>query len=656
MRLTDEFTQQDSFKLFDVHLLIFVIPILLFLSNTEWFYGFPQGNGTYIYYNFFFDYTKHFSLPPDVLYKTTRIGWNIVPFIFYKILSPSAAYYTYNLGIYYLILYVFYYSVKAILNDKYTAIITCIIFGYCTPFLNTPTAEWDFHIHIYILYFVLALMFLIFASKGQYWKLWLILSGCFYATSVQDPNVALQFPAVVMFYYYLNFKNRKNPIMKSIMFFIFGTIIINLIFALINYLTGGDFMFWRPMMNQMGNFPYCGSRLSVFGLLTHTRLLVFYFITLLLSLYLISIYVIGTLRRNATSFVTEEMLFLQLPFILAFSTYYYMHNMKEYFFQFYQPLLYISIVCMFALSGFLSYCFRKANIQTGRVIVVMFALILFAFSLTCSDLVLKFLDFISSLAFGGYNSFKSITINFFSKLLLLIILFSLFFLIIAKVFYKKYYVWLNLTVAYIIFLCGLNLYITPAPLDIYNRNYTCGYRKDSWHTYIAAYKALKYLSVSNDLFIWFQNSETNIVPNPLKNCEQQKIKFIFDEPVSINMEDIYSSLVNISLVKVLVPYIRPWQNYKILEPEDLNKHLKYGRLGSAFDHFPKSYLEVIPQKGIIAILSHIPGDTETAIKSLTSAGLSLDIQPPITISHGIIKYTITIVKYKQADALPLNHT
>jgi hypothetical protein len=195
--------------------------------------------------------------------------------------------------------------------------------------------------------------------------------------------------------------------------------------------------------------------------------------------------------------------------------------------------------CFLALAGFLAYCFQKinfANIKRSTIIITMFTIVLFSFSLTCSDLVFKFLDALFSLTIGSiahYSSFasvlknkimQSVTMGYFAKVSVLIAVFLLLFLSFSKLIYKKYMVWLSVLIVLLLTFSAFNLY-------------------------------------------------------------------------------------------------------------------------SSTKQYTKASAGLLPQNGKIAILTQNPQARETAITSLKAAGLDVETQYIIPVSHGVVRFTITIVTF-----------
>lgn len=88
-------------------------------------------------------------------------------------------------------------------------------------------------------YFMASLMFAVLAAKKPQYKLYLFLSGVFYASAIHQLLYASYFPSLIIIYAAINYINNKNSLVESLKWLALGAVTITLIFSAISYIAQG---------------------------------------------------------------------------------------------------------------------------------------------------------------------------------------------------------------------------------------------------------------------------------------------------------------------------------------------------------------------------------------------------------------------------------
>ena len=88
-------------------------------------------------------------------------------------------------------------------------------------------------------YFMASLMFAVLAAKKPQYKLYLFLSGIFYASAIHQLLYAVYIPSLILIYIGINYVNNKNSIPESLKWFALGAITITIVFSAISYMAQG---------------------------------------------------------------------------------------------------------------------------------------------------------------------------------------------------------------------------------------------------------------------------------------------------------------------------------------------------------------------------------------------------------------------------------
>jgi len=231
---------------------IILIPLILLLSNQQWF--FPMSGGTDAQYNiaYFFDYGRDPGLFYN--YRVVRLSWIIKGWLSYHLFSPIIAHYILSLFELYMSYISFYYIVK-ILYNKEIAFISSIVFATYTQFQYLPGFDWLYQTHDAVGNTLLTLLFILLAVKTAYRKSCLILAGCFAASAIQNPYTLLAFTGVIFWFSYLNWSLGFKVFLQNSLLLSLGALVTTAIYCGISYSLGGPLLYFTPQLG-LHNFNW----------------------------------------------------------------------------------------------------------------------------------------------------------------------------------------------------------------------------------------------------------------------------------------------------------------------------------------------------------------------------------------------------------------
>ena len=228
----------------DINILILIlVPIVFSLSNVDWIYGAPGMSDHWLNYNFFQDFFHDQSIHTifadgQFPYKFTRVSHLLYGYLIHKIFSPIPAYYFYFFSLFYLSTICFYVIISQLFN-KHVAIITSIMLCCYTHFHGSVSFESMYQNYSCLAYFMASLMFAVLAAKKPQYKLYLFLSGVFYASAIHQLLYAVYLPSLILIYIGINYVNNKNSIPESLKWFALGAVTVTIVFSAISYMAQG---------------------------------------------------------------------------------------------------------------------------------------------------------------------------------------------------------------------------------------------------------------------------------------------------------------------------------------------------------------------------------------------------------------------------------
>jgi len=223
-------------------LILLILPVLILLINNRWIYN-PIILDTWIYFGYYQNYPQHLQIFPGTYYGT-RLAYILPGYLFYKLFPPLTANYILHLGYYYISIISLYLILKYTMGKR-TALFTSILMAFYVHFMCS--AGMDYSDGPSIMYCLLALLFLTRAIKFAEWEVSLCLSGMFFALIVHSNLFGIIYTPVFAFYYIFALKKRdKIIILQSLKFFMIGALGITFFLCIINYIAGGEFLFFLP--------------------------------------------------------------------------------------------------------------------------------------------------------------------------------------------------------------------------------------------------------------------------------------------------------------------------------------------------------------------------------------------------------------------------
>ena len=238
--LNIDYNTDSMFSRLDINIFILIlVPIVFSLSNVDWIYGAPGMSDHWINYNFFQDFFHDQNINNGQFpYKFTRVSHLLYGYLIHKIFSPIPAYYFYFFSLFYLSTICFYVIISQLFN-KHVAIITSIMLCCYTHFHGSISFESMYQNYSCLAYFMASLMFAVLAAKKPQYKLYLFLSGIFYASAIHQLLYASYLPSLIIIYAGINYINNKNSLVESLKWFALGAITITIVFSAISYMAQG---------------------------------------------------------------------------------------------------------------------------------------------------------------------------------------------------------------------------------------------------------------------------------------------------------------------------------------------------------------------------------------------------------------------------------
>lgn len=231
-------------------ILVSFLPLsFLLIGNNDWLYAPLYSTDSYIYhaYSYFYDWPQFKSYS----YKASRVPW--VSFLFYlqKVVGPYLLQPVVVMGGWISINLAYYFTIKKVFNTK-TALVLLPWIVFFPDMIATNAGGGTYHANITSLLFVLALYF--WTSKDlvetKRFK-GTILSSFILSTAIHigivHINLMLLLPIIDIY------KNKTIQIKK------YGAlaatfIITTIVWGIINYLHGRDFLFWNQILKTTTSF------------------------------------------------------------------------------------------------------------------------------------------------------------------------------------------------------------------------------------------------------------------------------------------------------------------------------------------------------------------------------------------------------------------
>jgi hypothetical protein len=223
--------------------IIFVLPLLLLISNTNWTFNPPLSIDPWLYNGFFVRFEQHLKAFAETYYAT-RLSWIIPGYIIYNLFPPIVANYVLHLAVYYIATLSLYLTLKLTISPK-TALFTAVLMG-CHPYFFGATG-WDYVDGAGIAYYLFTILMLTCGALLPCWKPFLLMAGIACGATVYTNITWIGLmPTLIIYYYLLNRFHRRNSIPFSIFLFGIGILFVSGLLGVINYSINQRFFFFLP--------------------------------------------------------------------------------------------------------------------------------------------------------------------------------------------------------------------------------------------------------------------------------------------------------------------------------------------------------------------------------------------------------------------------
>jgi hypothetical protein len=567
---------------------IFLLPLFLLFFSRAWLFT-PAGSlDPWYYVGYFLQYPDHLPFF-DGDYKISRLPWILKGYLAYKFFPPLAANYILHIGVFSIALLAFYLNVRCIFDRK-VAIITSIVFGYYTH--AHGSGGWDYHSVDALANYLLSLMCISFAAKGKHWKLWLFIAGGTFFSAVHDFIILLNYlPLAVLWYFFFNRKYAKNSLKTSLFLFILGGFLVTAFYGMVNYLTGGRFLFFLPQIFaaiwlSFGNqwfTPFHEFAVSATWLVSPA-------IILAASLVLCIKYF--TNRKKSP--VSEEAVFPLIYFICTVAVHIFWHLQGQNTLEPDYMAVYMVPAMFFALAGIYCYLFENREVAYG------FFLPVFTISIFLIPLV-----FVSrSSVLGLTNSLGNMLhIN----LTPVIISLALGFIAVALMIFQSKKSTTIFIVTMILSISNIFSGSSIANANGYYYGNSCSFSQNAYLAIIDSNIILKKIDPALEMYFWYENNE---MLNSGEICGEINMSYVFD---SLAATHLWPSRV------IQIKVIKGFESFSNLEKSDILK---------------------IPRNTKIALLSAYPEKYETLLNKIESSGLSVKRSFNIPINRGVVSYIL----------------
>jgi 4-amino-4-deoxy-L-arabinose transferase-like glycosyltransferase len=229
---------------------LLILPWALFTIGVNWIADYVFGHGwldDWFYFGYFLELRQRMQRFPGTYYGS-RLSWVLPGHLAYKFLPPQIAAYVLHFGVYYVAILSLYITLKHLVGRRAALIAAMLMGGYC---FFLWAAGWDYVDGAGLMYFLMTTLALTLASEGKYQKTWLALAGVFCGAMIYSQLFLVVFtPSILLYYFVVNRSWRGSSLVLAALSFTSGFLVISLIFGLVNYKLGGDFLFYAPSVRE----------------------------------------------------------------------------------------------------------------------------------------------------------------------------------------------------------------------------------------------------------------------------------------------------------------------------------------------------------------------------------------------------------------------
>lgn len=180
-------------------------------------------------------------------YQGSRLSWILPGYAAYQMFPPAIANYLLDGLLYYVCTFSIYFILKQLFSAR-VGLVVSVLIGFYSFFLFAT--GWDYVDGAGIAYYLLTFLFLTWAGKTANWKIPLFCSGISLTCLIVSNLFWITFiPNLVLYYFLINSKYRKNPILPGILIPALSSLLVFLIFCFITYRINGQFNFIYPQFS-----------------------------------------------------------------------------------------------------------------------------------------------------------------------------------------------------------------------------------------------------------------------------------------------------------------------------------------------------------------------------------------------------------------------
>jgi hypothetical protein len=328
-----------------------LLPWLVLAVSSSWIYNPLTDIDPWIYFGYFLNYPLYVSaLFPD-LYYGTRLSWILPGYCLNALFDPMTAKYILHVAFYYLAVFSLYNLLRKEAGAR-SALVVAVLFGTHSYFLHA--IGWDYVDGAGITYNLLALLCMAQAAVSRRPGSWLVAGGAaaagmFYCNAF----LAVFLPFVPALYFYRVHRGltlaTPRTILRFVLWFGLGALLVSLLFALVNYAVGGGFWFYGPSLQFIAGSSKRSVSTPIWSWVTRGYWLAFPFIAALGSIsYLITRILRRTfLNRDLKLFYVLQYLAC-LGFMIAWHALGGLGLQWSYYTSYLLPLAFLAVGCMLA--------------------------------------------------------------------------------------------------------------------------------------------------------------------------------------------------------------------------------------------------------------------------------------------------------------------
>jgi len=241
------FLNSKLLKIDPFYFLIFLIPLIFLIFNPNIYYG-NAGIDSWLYFGYYNDYPQYLKLfPYSYAYYHGRLAHIFPGYLFYKLFPMTIAGVILHISFFISFLSFFYTIIKSSISRRTGIILTIAISSY--PIIIVSFSD-DYPVFSTITYSMISIYFIAKAyyldSSDSHRKFLIFLAGIFMALIIHSQIVSIPYTSGLYISLLLvyHIKNKFINFIKDSLYCLSGALLVTLIMCILNYLNGGDFIFF----------------------------------------------------------------------------------------------------------------------------------------------------------------------------------------------------------------------------------------------------------------------------------------------------------------------------------------------------------------------------------------------------------------------------